>query len=74
MYELFLAEQGVELELRADLDEVVRVLDREVSGFGTDTRRFKLEALKDEAAPVARLCLLTETTFPPKFLEMNANV
>lgn len=46
MYELFLVEQGVEMELEADLDEVVRVLDREVSGFGTDAHRFKLEVGK----------------------------
>ncbi|MDO8750200.1 MAG: hypothetical protein Q7K03_03530 [Dehalococcoidia bacterium] len=33
-----------------------------------------LEALKDEEAPVVRLCLLTETTSPLRSLEVNANV
>ena len=46
MYELFLVEQGVEIDVEADTDEVVRILDREVSNFGTDTRRFKLEVGK----------------------------
>jgi hypothetical protein len=46
MYELFLVEQGVEIDVEADMDEVVRILDREVSNFGTDTRRFKLEVGK----------------------------
>ncbi len=46
MYELFLVEQGVEVDVEANMDEVVRILDREVSGFGTDTRRFKLEVGK----------------------------
>ena len=36
--------------------------------------KMALEALKDEEAPVARLCLLTEMTSPPKFLEVNTNV
>ncbi len=42
MYELFLVEQGVEIEVEAEMDEVIRILDREVAGFGTDTRRFNL--------------------------------
>ena len=33
-----------------------------------------LEALKDEEASVARTRLPTDTTSPPKFLEVDANV
>ena len=33
-----------------------------------------MEALKDEEAPAARRCLLTETTSLQKFLEVNTNV
>lgn len=46
MFGSFLLDQGVEMELGADLNEVVAMLDKEVPNFATDGYGFQLSVVK----------------------------